>query len=564
MFNFGKNKRKINLKTEIDPDEIFLDSENLPGFDIDQFEGRLEKPISKKSVAFVGIFFSLIVISFFIQIFNLQINNGNVYAEQSEKNRLRQSIIFADRGIIYDIKKTPLVWNNPPADGSDFSSRQYTNIPGFSNLLGYVSYPQKDNAGFYFQEDIKGVEGIEFVYDQYLRGQNGSEIIETNALSQPISQSTTRVPQHGADLSLTIDADVQREFRNAIVKIADERGFSGAGGVIMDVFTGEILAMVSYPEYDSNVLSLGSDGEAINSFIRNPGNPFLNRVSSGLYTPGSVVKPFMAIAALAEKIIDPQRQILSTGQLIIPNPYNPANPSIFTDWKAHGLVDMRRALAVSSNVYFYEIGGGYGEQKGLGITNINKYMKMFGFGEGIESPEFANVSGVVPNPDWKRQNFNDDWRLGDTYFTSIGQYGFQVTPLQMVAATAAIANEGTLLEPRLVFDSKISSQIKRQIPIESSNFKIIKEGMREAVLNGTAGGLNYPDFHIAAKTGTAELGDTKSRVNSWITGFFPYENPRFAFVIVLESGSRSNLVGGVAASRYFFDWLKFNKPEYLN
>ncbi|HMO78777.1 MAG TPA: penicillin-binding transpeptidase domain-containing protein [Candidatus Paceibacterota bacterium] len=562
MFFFKKNG-KIKIKKEIDPDEIFLDSQNLPGFDTDQFEGRLEKPISRKLIWIFGIFFCLVLIVFFFQISNLQIRQGQAFAEQSERNRLRNSIVFADRGIIYDIKNVPLAWNNPSTD-DDFSKRKYIEIPGFSNLLGYITYPKKDSAGFYFEEDIRGIDGIELIYDDFLRGQNGSEIVETNALNQKISQSTTKRPQTGGNINLTIDKDVQEHLYKSIVKTAEERGFSGGAGVIIDIWTGEILAMVTYPEYDSNVLSDGSDKEKIDFFVRNNRNPFLNRVSDGLYTPGSVVKPFIAIAALAEKIIDPQKQILSTKRMIVPNPYNPDNPSFFSDWKAHGMVDMYRALAVSSNIYFYQIGGGYDGQRGLGITNINKYLSMFGFGEVINSKDFKKISGIVPNPDWKKRNFDDDWRLGDTYFTAIGQYGFQTTPLQLAVAVSALANEGTVVEPRLIFDSKMTNNIRRKIPIDSKDFKIVKRGMREAVTSGTAIGLNYSDFQIAAKTGTAELGESKERVNSWITGFFPYENPRYAFVIVLESGEVSNLVGGVATARNFFDWLKYNKPEYLD
>lgn len=563
MINFRKKRGRINIIKEIAPDEIFMDAQNLPGFDTDQFEGRIEKPISKSTFVVVGVFFLLIGIVFLGRVWNLQIQRGEAFALQSEKNRLRQSVIFADRGIIRDIHNKPLVWNNAPAVDGDFSTREYISTPGFSNLLGYVTYPKKDSAGFYFEEETVGVAGIEKIYDELLSGENGSKIIETDALNAIVEEQTIKKPQHGNDLILTIDSEVQEHFRNAIAKVITEQDFQGGGGIIMDVVTGEVLSLVSFPEFDSNVLSDGTDSEKIASFVNNPQNPFLNRVVDGLYTPGSIVKPFIAVSALSENVISPSRQILSTGKLIIPNPYNPENPSIFTDWKAHGLVDMRTAIAVSSNIYFYQIGGGFEDQKGLGITNINKYLHMFGFGESVDSPEFRQVPGVVPNPEWKMENFDDDWRLGDTYFTSIGQYGFLATPLQIVTAISAIANDGILLEPRLVFDEKISTKMRRQIPIDPNDFRVVKEGMRKGVMEGTAKGLSYPDFEIAAKTGTAELGETKERVNSWVTGFFPYENPRFAFAIVLERGSRKNLIGGVAAARHFFDWLKVNKPEYI-
>ena len=150
---------------------------------------------------------------------------------------------------------------------------------------------------------------------------------------------------------------------------------------MMDIHTGEIWSMASYPEYSSQVLSDGAPREKISFYTNNKDKPFLNRVVSGLYPPGSTVKPYLALAALNERVIEPETQILSTGSISIPNPYFPDKESVFVDWKAHGLVDMREAIAVSSNVYFYEIGGGYEEQKGLGIKNIEKYMRIFGFGE---------------------------------------------------------------------------------------------------------------------------------------------------------------------------------------
>jgi penicillin-binding protein 2 len=575
MMSFRKKRRgRINLSQEITPDEILVDASNVSGLDTNQFEGRIEKPITMKTFLAVGIIFTLIFLIFAFRVVSLQIVRGESFAEISERNSLRESIIFADRGIIYDVKNTPLAWNEAKVGddmtsvGDDFNYRRYIETPGFSNLLGYVKYPRKDSAGFYFDEDISGVEGIELIYNDLLAGDNGSEIIEIDALGDVKKGSTTKKPVSGDDLHLTIDAEVQENFRNAIVKIITENGFQGGGGIIMDVVTGDVLSLVSYPEFDSNLFTEGEDTKAIESQLNDPFNPFLNRVTDGLYTPGSIVKPYMALAALDTGVINPNTEILSVKEMVVPNPYNPSLPSIFTDWKAHGYVNVKSALAYSSNVFFYQVGGGYENQEGVGITKINEYMRKFGFGESIDSNEFPRVKGTIPNPEWKREVFDDDWRLGDTYFTSIGQYGFQVTPLQIVTAVAAIANNGTLIEPRLTLGSggggnSAGPNIRRQIDIPQKYFDIVKEGMREVVEYGTGKGLSYDDFAIAAKTGTAELGVSKERVNSWVTGFWPYENPRFSFAIVLEKGSRSNLIGGVAAARTFFDWLKWNKEEYL-
>jgi len=195
---------------------------------------------------------------------------------------------------------------------------------------------------------------------------------------------------------------------------------------------------------------------------------------------------------------------------------------------------MFRALAVSSNVYFYEIGGGYQDQEGLGIFKIEEYLSLFGFGSKTGANVFSEQEGVIPTPEWKAGVFDGEkWRIGDTYNTSIGQYGFQVTPIQVARGIAAIANSGNLLTPKIVLDDE-KSEKKVNIDIPEEYFKVIKEGMRMAVTEGTAQGLHLPFVNVAAKTGTAERGVTKKFVNSWITGFFPYENPKYAFVVIME------------------------------
>lgn len=570
FFGFNKKRRgKIRVETDITPDEIFLDSSNISGFDQDQFEGRIEKSISTKTFVAVGIIFGLIGLMFTIRIWSLQIIQGKEFAERSERNSIRQSIVFADRGIIYDVHNRPLAWNESASiddeqlGRDEFSHRKYIDSPGFSNLLGYVKYPKKDSAGFYFDEDVTGVDGIEFTYNELLAGENGSEIIETDALNKVVEEGTTKKPETGNDLHLTIDADIQENLQKSVARVVTENDFTGGGGVIMDIFTGDILSIVTYPEYDSNVLSSGLDNSAIAEYVNDPANPFLNRVTEGLYAPGSIVKPFMAITALDTGVIDQYKKILSTKEMVVPNPYNPDKPSIFTDWKAHGYVNIREAIAYSSNVYFYQVGGGFGDQEGIGINRINEYLRKFGFGEAINSTDFPAVSGVVPNPEWKKETFDgDDWRLGDTYFTSIGQYGFQVTPLQIVTAYSALANNGTVVEPRLVSESTSNANTRRQIDIDQEYFDIVKAGMRDVITIGVAKSLSFDDLHIAGKTGTAELGVTKANVNSWMTGFFPYENPRYAFAIFLERGSRLNTAGSVTVARLFFNWLIENKPEY--
>ena len=226
---------------------------------------------------------------------------------------------------------------------------------------------------------------------------------------------------------------------------------------------------------------------------------------------------------------------------------------------------MRRALAVSSNVYFFSIGGGYQDQKGMGISNIEKYSKMFGFGSPTGIDLFGEVIGNVPSPKWKSEVFDDEvWRLGDTYNSSIGQYGFLITPIQAVRAIASIANGGVLKQPTIKFNNFNSKGDQKINDIDQNKLKIIKEGLRLAVTEGTAIGLSMPGIEVAAKTGTAELGTTKQEVNSWVIGYFPYQNPKYAFVVTMESGPRSNQIGATYVMRQLFEWMYIYTPEYLN
>ena len=177
---------------------------------------------------------------------------------------------------------------------------------------------------------------------------------------------------------------------------------------------------------------------------------------------------------------------------------------------------------------------------------------------------FNAVSGTIPTPDWKALNFNGEkWNIGNTYHTSIGQYGFQVSPIQVVRAVASIANEGILLTPTILFDDTSEVTNFEKINLDKSYYKIVKEGMRLGVTLGIAVGLNTPDVKIAAKTGTAELGSQKQFVNSWVTGFFPYDDPNYAFAVIMEKGPVANTTGSLYVMRGLFDWMAANTPEYL-
>ncbi len=575
LLTFGSKRRG----REIDPSEILLDAENLPEFNTARFEGRLEQPITKRAFVFVGCACVMIALLLIGKIWQLQIVRGAAYLERSERNHLHYSVIFPRRGVIYDRNGVELAWNvsldahkatatatttttaAAPNAENEYLARQYTALPGMAHILGYVSMPKKDKQGFYYQTAIEGVSGAEKKFNDLLAGTQGLKIVETDVHGTLQTEGIRQEPVHGANITLSIDSRVQSQLSLLLKNLIEEVSFAGGAGVIMDVETGELLALTSYPEFDPNKL-IQSDVAAIRGYESDPRKPYLNRALGGVYTPGSIIKPFVAAGALNENIIDPATKILSTGILKVPNPYNPSKPSVFVDWQAQGWVDMRQALSVSSDIYFYEVGGGYGDQRGLGIANIEKYARLFGFGTTTGSGLLGEASGIIPSPQWKEKVFDDMWRLGDTYNTAIGQYGFQVTVLQSVRATAAIANGGKLTTPHLEKENALPKDIT-VLPLEQKDLAIVREGMLLAATDGTGKGLANPYVTIGAKTGTAQVGANNERVNSWVVGFFPYEHPRYAFGVMLERGPLHNPRGGVYIMRQLFDWMHINTPEYF-
>ena len=560
-------------KPLVEFDEIFMDSSNLPAFNQDRLEGRIELPIKKRGVLMVGGIFLAISLVFFGQLVNLQIVKGAEYRERSDSNSLHESLIIAERGVIYDRNGEMLAWNGTDyGESRGFPLRAYSDRAGLGQLLGYVSYPQKDKNGFYYRTDYLGRTGLESAYEKVLHGVNGRQIIEVNVGNDVISALTVERPSAGRSFTTSVDAALSEAMYNIISTSTEKAGFRSGAGAIMDVETGEIIAMTSFPSYDPEVMANGSDVELIESYNNDDRFPFLNKVAGGAYTPGSIVKPFMAYAALDAGVISPGRKITSNGELIIPNPYNPDQPTRFGDWRAHGATDMKTAIAYSSDVYFYIIGGGLpaiaapqagmDTFTGLGIARIDEYMKLFGLGEktGVNFP--GEQAGLIPTPEWKEETFDEEWRLGNTYHTSIGQFGFLITPLQMLRAYAALANGGKLVTPTLVKGTKPTTT---DLNLNQSYLDVVHEGMRMAVSvdGGTVRGLDLKYVSIAGKSGTAELGNDNEHVNSWVAGYWPYDKPKYAFILLMERAPRSNSLGASWVMRDVFDWMKENRPEYL-
>ncbi|MES2225964.1 MAG: penicillin-binding transpeptidase domain-containing protein [Patescibacteria group bacterium] len=553
---FRKRKRRTDF--ELAPDEIFLDSSNQPDFDRGSLQGRLERPISRRSFIGVGIFVGVIFFALVAQAAHLEILQGAKFALQSEKNRLRPDVIFAQRGAILDRNGVPLVSNVEAPDGT--ITRVYKS-PGFAHLLGYVSYPKKDSSGHYYDTDITGLAGVEAAFNSTLAGTNGTLLVEEDARGQVQSQGSVQPAVNGKPLTLSIDSHAQKAFYDAISSLADKIPFQGGAGVLMDVNSGEVRALVSYPEYDPNVLSAGTPSDVIAGYSTDSREPYLDRAIAGLYTPGSIVKPIEASGALTDNLISPDKVIYTTGSISVPNPYDPGHPSVFKDWKNLGPLDIRHAIAMSSDVYFYTVGGGFGDQKGLGIDRIGYWFKSFGYTTptGIELPREAH--GIVPSPAWKIANFNEDWRLGDTYHTAIGQYGTQITLLEAARAIGAVANGGKLVKPTIVKDTPPSGQ---SIPVSAADLEIVREGMRLGATEGTSVGLSDLSFvQLAGKTGTAQLGFHNEFYNSWAVGFWPYNNPKYVYVVLMDHGPSGNAYGGIYAVHQALQELHSTAPEYF-
>lgn len=576
---FLKNKKSKGV--EINPEDIFLDSSNLLNLDNDKQEASLERPISRFIEYLPAIFIILAFSIFSYRLYILQIENRSFYEDKANNNRYNSQLILANRGEIFDRQGVTLS-TNIISSTTDILKREYIQTGGFANLLGYVAYPKKDDLGNYWQDTYLGRDGVELIYQDLLDGTNGRQIIEKDVKAGIESENLKVEAIPGVNLELTVDANLQERLYSSLKSVVENRGFISATGIIMDVNTGEILAITNFPEYDNNLMTNASgeeDNKKIKALLQDKRTPFLNRAVSGLFTPGSVVKPFMAYAALNEKVITPEEQILSTGQIVIKNIYDGPD-TIFRDWKAHGYINVVRALAESSDEYFYQVGGGYKTQAGLGIARIDEYAKLFGL-DSLTKIDLPNESnGIIPTPEWKRINFLDgEWRVGDTYHTAIGQYGFQITPVELIRYIAVVANGGKLVTPHIFLSASSSNSLANLEKVKEYNakewpvtdlklneyaLKYIKEGMREVVLaNGTVPQLNIPGLNMAAKSGTAEIGTVKGKVNSLMTGYFPYDNPKYAFTVVVENGPEGAPSPAAQAIKPVLEYMAQNLNKYL-
>lgn len=472
--------------------------------------------------------------------------------------------------------------NNPAIEIHDDYRREYARGPAFSHALGYTGLTEFD--------DLAGKVGLEKYYDGILGGKDGVRLIYKDARGNILEEKLLEAPKHGADIYTTIDSGLQEYFYVRLQQALWSLGRTNGVGIALNPRNGEVLALVSMPSYDNNVFTEASRSKERGYLLSAPSKPLFNRAVSGIYAPGSTIKPLVALAALNEGVIVPEKQIFSAGFIEIPNPYFPDKPSIFLDWKPHGWVDLYSALARSSNVYFYTIGGGFGDVKGLGVEKLKEYWERFGFGSKTGIDLTAENIGFLPTPEEKEERTGDIWRLGDTYNVAIGQGDLLMTPIQLVSYISAIANGGILYKPHLLktnlldircpevenFNIKdigcpyIEGQKQREVEIlkdlSSLNgfIKEVQKGMEDAVSKwyGTAYSLADLPVVAAAKTGSAQIsGNTKT--NAFFVGYAPAENPEIVILVLIED-AREGSLNAVPVAKDVLNWYYWNRLVISN
>ena len=417
--------------------------------------------------------------------------------------------------------------------------REYQDGLIFSHILGYEGKIRKEELADhpdYLPIDSIGKQGIEKSYESVLRGKRGADRVEVDSRGAVKKELGVFDPEPGSDLMLNIDADLQKKLFDVLSATLEKAGLAKGAAVALDPRDGSVLALVSLPSFDNNLFAGGIDSSSYAGLIGDTSLPLFDRAIAGEYPPGSTIKPFLAGAALAEGVVTPSTQIESRGGITVAG-------FSFGDWKAHGFTDIRHAIAVSSDVYFYSVGGGYGNIRGLGMETMNAYESQFGFGSatGIDIP--GEKTGFLPTPAWKQEKLGERWYIGDTYHASIGQGFVLATPIQLATATAVVANGGTLWKPRVVGQIRsrqgevqsVAPEALRRNVIDPSILKTVREGMRMTVTEsvGTAQSLASLPVAVAGKTGTAQFGSEK-KTHGWFESFAPYENPTIAMVVLVE------------------------------
>jgi len=434
--------------------------------------------------------------------------------------------------------------------------RNYLNPLPFAHLLGYTGIASEDDLSenkSLVANQIVGKTGIEYQYDTKLQGEIRYETYEKDAFGTQLSILSDTPPATGDLLTLTIDKKYQERMYSVIKKTVDVRKARGGSGVLLDVNTGEVLALVSYPTFNPNDFVSGIPYSTYDKLIKSPQTPLLNRPIGSQEPPGSTFKTIVATAALETGAINTSTVFVATGVIKL------AGGLPFQDYMKHyyGPLTITDALMVSSNIFFCRTA------IRLGIDRLIPYAEAYGIGRktGIDLP--GEMPGRVPSPEnkiWLAKNgatwLDPVWYPeGDTCNSAIGQGIALATPIQMATIAAAIANGGTEYQPHVVKTTTTASgKVTSKAPVvvaigiaNDSTLQIIREGMRLSVAGprGVISSLKYVPIKVAAKTGTAEFGIKDkygySTTHAWVIGFYPYNEPKYAFAVLIEGGGSSSV-----------------------
>ncbi|MDC0859293.1 penicillin-binding protein 2 [Candidatus Pelagibacter sp.] len=464
-------------------------------------------------------------------------------------------------------------------------SRNYPFKENYTHVLGYVS--QANEQDIISNEIIKekfvqglkvGKIGLEKTFENDLIGTNSIERYEVNAYGRRISQLEFQKGDKGKTIKLTIDTEIQ--------KLANELLAEKAGSIcVMDIFTGHVIAMHSSPSFDPNKFVFGINTDDWQLIRNDPMKPLVNKSLSGTYSPGSTIKPIVALSALENKIISTNFRVNCKGHKKPLELYG----QTYHCWKkeGHGIVDMREAMKQSCDTYFYEVA------RRLGVDKLSETAKKFGLGKKVFEDLFEiEKSGLVPSTSWKKNVLGINWVLGETIITGIGQGYIQTTPIQLCLMTAQIANGGHKIIPKLIVDSKTDDEDKFSPIVEDvKNMKLVQEAMFSSTneVRGTSykSRIDDPKYQFAGKTGTAQVKritkqdreldlDTseipyEERDHALYIAFGPYKNPRYAVSIVIEHGGSGGAVAAPLAKKLFKKIIdrheirkNFESNKYLN
>jgi len=461
--------------------------------------------------------------------------------------------------------------------------RQYPTGALTSHIIGYVGPIPRERAEDYRKRgydlnDKVGLTGVELAFEEELRGEKGCKYIEVDAAGREVRQvGDPHPPQPGHNLILTLDLDLQQFMAEALRRGMEAAGSKSGVAIAMNPKTGEVLGLVSLPSYDNNLFSGGISAEDYARLSSDPNHPLVNHAISGQYPPGSTIKPVHAAAALEEGVVDRDTTLTCQGIMWLPNKYFPDDPELaqpFYCWvhkygRGHGSLNVVEGIAHSCDIFFYQLAGGFEDFEGLGLERLAHYARLFGLGEktGIGLP--GESVGLVPSKQWKWLNYHENWATGDTYNVAIGQGFILVTPLQMLNATVAIANGGTLYRPQIVYQvtdadghvvKSFAPEVIREVPVSEENLAIVREGMRAAVEWGTARGAALEGVTVAGKTGTAEYPGPRDEegnlpTHAWFVAFAPVEDPQIALLVFVAGGGEGTRTAVPIAAeilRYYF------------